>query len=166
VRWLAVLLVLVVGCGGLPPGVAEYNAGVQHQARGERVLAEQQYRLALQKAPDMAEAHLNLGVLHVEAGWLDGAEQEIRQAIALLERDRRTLIDGATYEQTLSLAYGALGTIHMQRAGPALAAGLFFGARAPEGPCREGLAVLRKAVELDRTNAHAQAQLAHYQNIC
>ncbi len=43
------------------PGVSQYNAGVKLMQKGDYAKAAQKFEAALQKNPDMAEAHNNLG---------------------------------------------------------------------------------------------------------
>jgi tetratricopeptide (TPR) repeat protein len=62
-------------------GISAYNEGVQQMDSGQIILAEQQFKLALQRNPDLAEAHLNLGRIYLERGSLDGAQIETEKAV-------------------------------------------------------------------------------------
>jgi tetratricopeptide (TPR) repeat protein len=154
----AVLLLGIAGCGVLSPaGLSAYNEGVQHQQRGERDLAEQQFKLALQQQPELAEARINLGLIYIQDGWYDGAEDQTRKGIEILERTKRTLVQGATYQQTLSLAYSNLGVVQISRAQAALLKLSVADAQRFADLARQSL---NKAVELDPSNSRAQATLS------
>jgi tetratricopeptide (TPR) repeat protein len=96
-------------------GVSPYNQGVQHLQAGETTLAEQEFKLALARNPNLAEAHLNLGLIYRQVGWLDGAETETRKAIEIFERTHQTIVAGETWQQSLSVAYNNLGALELAR---------------------------------------------------
>lgn len=96
-------------------GIDEYNLGCDLQAQGDAVSAERQFKLALEQNPDLAEAYLNLGLIYIEDGRLELGEEMTRKSIQLLERARKTIVLGNTFEQTLSLAYNNMGVIEMDR---------------------------------------------------
>jgi Tfp pilus assembly protein PilF len=56
--------------------------GNRHMAAGDAARAETCFREAIRRAPDLAEAHANLGVLLDRAGSAVDAEQHYRRAIA------------------------------------------------------------------------------------
>jgi len=162
VFFVAALAVLLSACGLVDgPGVAAYHEGVQHQAKGERTLAEQQFKIALQNQPDLAEAHINLGHMYMQDVWLDGAETETRQAIDILERTKKTIVSGSTYQQTLSVAYSNLGAIQFTRAQQLLAK---LDLKQADSLQTAGIASLNKALALDPSNASAQSVLAALKN--
>ena len=153
--WAVVMLVFVA-CSSVAPGLGAYNEGVQHQARGEKSLATQQFKIALQSQPDLAEPHLNLGALYDDDRLFDAAESETQQSIAILERTKTTVIQGSTYQETLSLAYANLGHIQAERANESLAR---FDLAASQQLQTAALASWKRAAALDPTNVRAQAVL-------
>jgi len=153
---LVLPVLLLAGCAGLSPGVAAYNAGVEHAGRGEKDLAEQQYKLALQAQPDLAEAHMNLGLVYSQSGLWEAAEAEAQQSIRIFERTKTTVIAGATFPQSLSLAYSNLGAYQLTLALQAAVKG--DSARAQQLQA-DAAASIRKAVELDPSNVRAQSSL-------
>src|ERR1700738_3501241 len=117
------MIVITFGAGcsavadvGGAAGMTNYNNGVNHQGTKQSTLAEQDYKLALQQNPSLAEAHLNLGIMYMDTQWWDDAEEETKQAVALFEKTKTTLVAGATWQQSLSIAYNNLGVIEMSRA--------------------------------------------------
>jgi hypothetical protein len=78
------------------------------------VHAEQQFQLATKDNPDLAEAHIALGMLYANAVRLDTSEQELRAGIRILERMKTTLVPGGDYNRSLSLAYGYLGYVQVE----------------------------------------------------
>jgi tetratricopeptide (TPR) repeat protein len=156
IAWSAVVMLLFVACSLVTPGISAYNEGVQHQARGEKFLAEQLFTIALQSQPDLAEAHLNLGALYDDDGLIDAAEAETQQSIAILERTKTTLVEGSTYQQTLSMAYTNLGRIQAERANASFARFDFVESQQLQ---TAAMASYKRAVALDPTNVRAQAVL-------
>ena len=134
-------------------GISPYNVGVQDMHMGQMTLAEQQFKLALERNPYSAEAHLNLGKIYLQSGWLDGARTETEKAVQLFERTKRTIVKGATLEQSLSISYNNLGAIETGRA-------VVASDSAQQRLHREAaMTNFRKAVELDPSNAQAEANL-------
>ncbi len=137
-------------------GAPSYNEGVQNMEAGQMGLAEQQFKLALQRNPNLAEAHLNLGKIYLQTGWLDGAGAETGKAVEIFERTHHTVVVGATWEQSLSIAYNNLGAIESARAAQVSDAD-------QQRVHREtAIADFRKAVELDPSDAQAQANLQRF----
>jgi tetratricopeptide (TPR) repeat protein len=96
-------------------GIREYNKGCEYQADGDVLLAERQFKWAIEKNPNLSEAYLNLGLIYLENDLLDLGEEMTLKSIELLKRFKKTIVYGSTYEQTLSLAYNNLGVIEMDR---------------------------------------------------
>ena len=135
-----------------------YNQGIRYLAENPAhpsALAEQQFKIAIDKDPDNAEAHMNLGVYYLRTGWIDGAERETKAAIEIFERTHETKIEGAQWEESLSIAYNNLGVIAVSRIAknPDEAVGLL----------QEAIADFKKALELDPNNAQAHVNLEKYQ---
>lgn len=112
------LLLLVFSASGCSeqPGIGNYNRGVEYFSRKQVDRAKDHYILAIGEAPDLAEAHINLGLIYMNEGELDLAEDHIRTGIETLERDRKTVARGTSYEEILSVAYGNLGILMVNRA--------------------------------------------------
>jgi tetratricopeptide (TPR) repeat protein len=135
---------------------AYYNEGFQHMEAGQKDLAEQQFKLALQQFPDLAEAHSNLGAIYQERGWLDGAETETTKAIEILERTHQTFVEGQTLEQSMSADYNNLGSIESGRADETNDA-------SQQRLHRKAATVFfQKAIELDPSDAQALANIRRF----
>jgi tetratricopeptide (TPR) repeat protein len=158
----SVVALMLAACGTVA-GMSAYNQGVQHQQKGERTLAEQQFKIALQQDPDLAEAHLNLGLLYIEDGWLEGAEEHTQAAITIFERTKRTYVEGATYAESLSLAYNNLGVIQLQRWSQKVLTG---SPSEVKRLCADAAADFRKAIDLNRANSKAQANMSRLNGAC
>jgi hypothetical protein len=154
-----ILLIVVVGFGlFIDSATNHYNTGIRYMAENPAhpsALAEQQFKIAIDKDSDFAEAHMNLGVYYMRTGWLDGAEKETRAAIDIYERTHETKVVGAQWEESLSIAYNNLGAIAVGRIAkdPGEAVSLL----------QEALADFKKALELDPNNAQAHVNLEKYQ---
>jgi tetratricopeptide (TPR) repeat protein len=144
-----------------PVGIDKYNSALQHQQHNETALAEQDYKIALQQNPDLAEAHLNLGLLYMDSQWWDGAQQETQKAVDLLEKTHTTYVEGSTWEQSLSLAYNNLGAVEMGRGADSE---MNSDARSARAHWQTGMANFDKAVQLDPTDAKAQGNLQRFKN--
>ena len=62
---------------------ALYNLALLRAEAGDTTEAVDLYRKVIFLEPTNAEGHLNLGLLLLDAGALDEAEQQLQQAIAL-----------------------------------------------------------------------------------
>lgn len=78
-------------------GLYHYNKGVKYQQTGQTELAEQQFKLALQNNPELAEAHLNLGLIYIDRDWYEGAETSTKKAVEIFERTQRTFVEGSNW---------------------------------------------------------------------
>lgn len=79
---VGLLVMVLVGCDLLlTDSQRHYNKGIRYQETNQFALAEQQYKIALQKNPELAVAHLNLGALYFNKGWYDGAETSFKKAV-------------------------------------------------------------------------------------
>ena len=123
---------------------------------GQMTLAEQKFKLALERNPDLAEAHLNLGKIYLQSGRLDGAQIETEKAVQIFDRTKKTIVKGATFEQSLSIAYNNLGAIEAGRV-------VRVSDSAQQRLHREAaMTDFRKAVELDPSNAQAKANIQRF----
>lgn len=159
---LAIIAVILIIYGvSYEPGLREYDKGLKYQETNQLTLAEQQYKIAIQKNPDLAEAYLNLGVIYIENGWYNGAERMIKECITILQRKNKTIVEGYTLDQILSIAYNNLGTICMGRA---LQAEININISLARDQWKSGMEYYRKAIELDPMNSQAQANIELYKN--
>ena len=142
-------------------GLNEYNQGVSYQETNQITLAEQQYKIAIQKNPNNASAYLNLGVIYLNNGWYDGAEQMTKKSISILQQTQKTSVKGSTLEQSFSLAFYNLGAIEINRGIQADAQLNYVVAK---NHWKKGMSYLRNAVELDPMNSRAQAAIKNYEN--
>jgi len=140
-------------------GIEEYNKGVHYQQSSQTELAEQQFKLAIQKNPDLAEAYLNIGLIYIDRTWFDGGEQMTNRCIEILNRTRKTLVEGSTLNQTLSIGYNNLGVVAMGRAFQEETKFNYVLARQY---WNVGMSHFRKAVELDPMNSQAQANIQNF----
>jgi tetratricopeptide (TPR) repeat protein len=142
-------------------GLASYNNGVNHQGTNQSSLAEQDYKIALQQNPSLAEAHVNLGMIYMDTEWWDGAEDETKQAVALFEKTRTTVASGSTWQQSLSKAYNNLGVIEMSRA-----LGYEVNGNTPQARShwQAGMSYFNKAVSLDARDAQAQSNVQRFKS--
>lgn len=73
-----------------------YNKGVHYLEQKQMGLAEQEFKLTLQDNPDFAEAHVDLANVYDQTGWYEGAEQEAKNGVDILERTHETAVEGST----------------------------------------------------------------------
>ena len=97
-------------------GLSEYNEALEYQASGKLDLAEQEYRIALKKNPELAEAHMNVAVIYLERGWLEEVEESTKKAIEIFEKTQKTWIKGPSWGRSLAIAYNNLGMVEINRA--------------------------------------------------
>lgn len=142
------------------PGIEEYNKGVQFQQTNQTELAEQQFKLAIQQNPELAEAYLNIGLIYMNRTWLDGAEQMTNKCISILDRTQKTIIEGSTLNQTLSIAYNNLGVVELGRC---LQAEQKYNYVLAKQHWKSGMGYFRYAVKLDPMNSQAQANIQNFQ---
>lgn len=138
---------ILSGCDELlgVKGMTQYNAGVEYLGSKNYSGAEQKFKLALKENPELAEAHLNLGLIYMETGWNEGAKQETEAALAIFERTNQTIVEGSTVEQSKAMAHNNLGAIASRI-----------------GDLTEAKSQYEMAVQLDPTNAQAQANLKSF----
>lgn len=100
-----------------------FYKGNRHMAAGNAARAEASFREAIRRAPDLAEAHANLGLLLDRAGRAGEAEEHYRRAIAcdpgcgethlnlgaLLTGQKRFDEAEASFRRALSLLPGSAG---------------------------------------------------------
>ena len=130
-----------------------FMAAVTLKDRGELDKARDLLREVLRREPRLAEPRLELGRIHLDAGRVEDAEVETREALSILERGGRWL-ETLAENEILSVAHGQLAEILRQLAD---SDELLFGD--PEVWRRtlaEAKAHFAKSVKLDPTNAHSE----------
>jgi tetratricopeptide (TPR) repeat protein len=142
-------------------GIEEYNKGLGYQETNQITLAEQQYKLAIQKNPNLAEAYLNLGLIYLNNGWLQGAEEMTLKSISIFESSNKTIVSGNTPQQSLSIDYNNLGAIEMAKA---LQYETNYDYSSAKYHWKNGIVYFNKAIQLDPTNSKAQSNINRFSN--
>ena len=118
--WLVVTMLTTFSTGDdghdAPRGIDAFNRGVDAMGRQAYDMAEEEFKRALAANPELAEAHLNLGMLELDLGLLDDARRETDVALSLFERHRRALVAGTTPAASMAIAHNNLGTIALREA--------------------------------------------------
>lgn len=153
-----ITFLLTYGCEN-HSGIEEYNKGINYQENNHTALAEQQYKLAIKKNPNLAEAYLNLGLIYIEDGWLEGGEKMTLKSISLFKSSNKTIITGNTLEQSLSIAYNNLGVIEIQRA---IEYEIDYNYLLSKSHWEKGMEYFYVAVNLDATNSKAQSNIKRF----
>jgi len=122
--------------------------------RGNSALSVQYLKQAIGENPNLAEAHCSLGLIYLDqvANW-PAAEQELRQGISIFERNKSTVFPGGDYKSSLSMCYAYLGYVVVEEAV------IRFDIIHTRAVYEEAEGYYKKAVDLDPTNAKAQAGL-------
>lgn len=147
--------------GSLTGGIDAYNQGVHYQQTGQNDLAEQQFKIAIQQNPNFAEAYLNLGLIYLNTRWFDGAEEMTLKCISILNSTQKTIIEGGSVNQTLSIAYNNLG---VARLGRALEAERSYKYDVAKSEWNRAMKFFSEAIRLDPSNAQAQSNVSTYKN--
>lgn len=143
------------------PGLDEYNKGVHYQQSNQVDLAEQQFKLAIERNQNLAESYLNLGLIYLNRTWYDGAEQMTNRCVEILKNNGYTIIEGGSLNQTLSIAYNNLGVIYMGRALQDETRGDYSTAKSR---WKVGMDYLHEALRLDPANSMANVNIQTYGN--
>lgn len=137
------LLLVVVGLWRLGslliPDATEaaYNQGVVAYERKDFAQAQQSFRTATEKNPELAPAWMNLGLTELELKNLPAAEAAARKAVDLLESgNAEGLPKGQDAQAMRAQAHANLAMVLMQAGKPA-----------------EALPQIRRALELDPGSA-------------
>jgi hypothetical protein len=137
-------------------GIYEYNKGLGYQETNQRTLAEQQYKLAIQKNPNLAEAYLNLGLIYLDDEWLEGAEEMTSKSILIFKNTNKTIVSGSNSKQSLSIAYNNLGAIEIGKALKYETTNDYLSAK---NHWEIGMNYFNEAIILDPMNSKAQANI-------
>jgi len=166
---LVPLLVALLGCQVLAPEpewLTNYKDGVALVDRGETTKAQDKFKHAIELNPNLAEAHIQLGILYFndktrtgvrgESERIDLAEKENSQAVDILLRAKTTAIPGTDYEKVLSTAYGNLATTEVMQAQKTMLTFNFRGAATLQ---QIAMNDFRRALQHDPTNSTAREAL-------
>lgn len=129
-----------------------FQQGLRRLEGGDLDGAADLFRGVLREEPRLAEPRMELARMCLDTGQLEEAEEQIREAIRILETGGQW-VDDLHEDVVQSLAHGLLGEILRQRAD---SDEMVFGA--PErfkALMDEAGAAFRKAATLDPANAHA-----------
>ena len=131
---------------------ARFFEALGARQRGDADGAAELLRGILRIEPRLAEPRLELANILLAAGQHDEAEENLREAIRVLETGGQWT-DDLDEDVVLSLAYGTLGEVLRQKADSD--AVVFGNPSAFEGLIREAKSAFAKAAALDPDNAHA-----------
>jgi tetratricopeptide (TPR) repeat protein len=131
---------------------SRFFQAVQARQRGDSDGAAELLRGILKVEPRLAEPRLELANILMVAEQLDEAEENLREAIRVLEMGGQWTEDLPS-DVVLSLAYGTLGEVLRRKADSD--AVVFGDPGAFEGLIRESQSALKKAAALDPNNVHA-----------
>lgn len=105
------------------PGEDEFNKGIEAERANNLTLAQHLYQSALTKDPTLAEAHINLGFVHLRNKQFDKAWQETTKGLELVQQTKRTIVTGKSWQDQAALAHNNLAKIEFEKALDALKAG-------------------------------------------
>lgn len=157
IRTLTTLLLgitlLLTGCSD--PGEDTYNQGVKALNEGKPAQARELFLRTLDENPNIAEAYLNLGRIDIKQETYAKAREHTLKALEILEKDRKTIISGATWKEQAALACNNMASIAFQQA-------LKLNKNENSDPVEterllsEAKSWLEKAIELDPNNETIQ----------
>jgi len=130
----------------------QFLSGIQCMQQGDVDSAAEHFRRILKVEPRLAEPRMELARILMETSQLQEAEDEIREAIRILESGGQWIED-LEPNQVLSVGYGLLAEILRTRSQSDDA--VFGDPEVWKRLVEEAHAVFRKARELDPKNAHA-----------
>lgn len=136
------------GCANVP-GEHEYNKGIEAERENKLDLAQQLFEEALKKNPSIAEAHINLGVVHLKKKNAELAWQETSLGLELIEKSKKTIVVGGLWQHQAALGYNNLAKIAFNRA---LEANKNSDSTGRQQHYDHALSLLKKALELDPEN--------------
>lgn len=108
------ITIFLTGCSD--PGEKTYNQGVKSLNAGKPAEARVLFLRTLDENPKIAEAYLNLGRIDIKHGTYAKARENTLNALEMLEKDRKTIISGATWKEQAALACNNMASIAFQQA--------------------------------------------------
>lgn len=152
------LSILTVSCGSNTPGEAEYNKGIEAINADKIELAQQLFEQSAQKNPQLAEAHINLGLVYIKTRQFDKAWDETQKGLDVITVSKTTIVRGSTWQEQAALANNNLAKIIFDKAINArensnLAASKLFQ--------EEALTYLKLAIELAPENELIQKNITY-----
>jgi hypothetical protein len=128
---------------------------LEYQASGKPELALQNYKLALQANPQLAEVYVNMSKIAIDAKDFSLARDYAKKAVDLFQKNKRPSVDGSTWEKACSLAYQNLGSAETMLAIDDEDFDLLA----------LGMQHIEKSVELDPDNTEAHNLLSKLQDV-
>lgn len=154
--FLLVPLLLTAGCSD--PGEDEFNKGIEAERIGNLDLAQQMFEEALKKDPSIAEAHIDLGLIHIKKEEFDLAWQETMIGLEMVKKTQSTIVMGGKWQDQASLAYNNLAKIIFNKALEAHKAGDL---ELRQQHREHAISLLEQAVELSPESELAIKNLAY-----
>ncbi|MBI4368709.1 MAG: tetratricopeptide repeat protein, partial [Elusimicrobia bacterium] len=97
-----------------------FRRGVIFAGQQKLTRAEDEFKKAIQKNPDLGEAKLNLGIIYMTQGLLNAAEKELLEAKDLMERRQPTLLANMTQNQAISFCLSNLAGVYAMKTSEAI----------------------------------------------
>lgn len=108
-------LLFTTGCSN-SPGEQEFNKGIEAERADKLDLAQELFEIALEKNPNIAEAHINLGLIYIKKKDYDRAWKETNIGLEMAKESKTSIVMGGTWEDQAALAYNNLAKITFDRA--------------------------------------------------
>ncbi|MEA3465016.1 MAG: tetratricopeptide repeat protein [Thermodesulfobacteriota bacterium] len=108
-------LLLTTGCT-TAPGEQEFNKGIEAERADKLDLAQELFETALEKNPNIAEAHINLGLIFIKKKDYDRAWKETTIGLEMAKESKTTIVMGGSWQDQAALAYNNLAKIVFDRA--------------------------------------------------
>ncbi len=112
---LLTITLFATGCS-TRPGEDEFNKGIEAHRANNTELAQQMFEQSLQKNPLLAEAHINLGMVYIKINDPERAWNETMAGLDLINKTKKTIIIGGTWEEQAALANNNLAKIVFDKA--------------------------------------------------
>lgn len=156
-----VLSLLIVSCGSNVKGEAEYNKGIEAIKVDNLELAQQQFTQSIQKNPQLAEAHINLGLVYIKTHQPDKAWDETQKGLRIIAKTRTTIIKASSWHEQAALANNNLAKIIFDKALHAKQSGDLAASKDLQ---TEALTYLKKATEMAPDNELIQKNLSYIEH--
>lgn len=157
---LCVLLLslLTASCGSNIAGEAEYNKGIEAINADKFELAQQLFEKAAQKNPQLAEAHINLGLVYIKSRQFDKAWEETQKGLEALKTYKTTIVRGSSWQEQAALANNNLAKIVFDKAINARENGNLVASKSFQA---QALTYLKVAIEMAPENELIQKNITY-----
>ncbi|MDY0191374.1 MAG: hypothetical protein RBR22_11635 [Desulfuromonas sp.] len=152
------LSLLIVSCGSNVTGEAEYNKGIEAINADKIELAQKLFIQATQINPQLAEAHINLGLVYIKTHQLDKAWDETQKGLNIINTSKSTIVRGSSWQEQAALANNNLAKIVFDKAIHARKSGDLI---ASESLQKEALTYLKTAIEMAPENELIQKNISY-----